>query len=85
MKANVKPQIELVADLFDDLKPRTSNMAAKELNLKNKSVSRWLGDLVAYDILQVVGKGTCEVTGKQANYYSAIVWIKKKKGLDNGK
>lgn len=77
MKTNVKTQIELVADLFDDLKPRTSKMASKELNLKNKSVSRWLGDLVAYEVLQITGKGTCEVTGKQANYYSAIVWTKK--------
>jgi Mn-dependent DtxR family transcriptional regulator len=84
MNTNRKTQIELVADLFEDLKPRTSNMAAKELNLKNKSVSRWLCDLVAYDILQVVGKGTCEITGKQANYYRVIVWIKKTKGGNNG-
>ena len=77
MKTNTKTQIELVADLFDDLKPRTSKMAAKELSLTNKSVSRWVGDLVAYDILQIVGKGTCKITGKKANYYRAIVWIKK--------
>ncbi len=72
-----KTQIELVADLFNDLKPRTYQMAAKDLNLKSKSVSRWLNDLVGYDILQIVGKGICEVTGREANYYSAIVWTKK--------
>ena len=51
-----KTQIELVADLFNNLKPRTYQMAAKDLNLKSKSVSRWLNDLVGYDILQIVGK-----------------------------
>ena len=77
MRTNTKTQIELVANLFDDLKPRTYQMAAKELNVKSKSVSRWLNNLVAYEILQIVRKGTCEVTGRQANYYSAIVWTKK--------
>lgn len=77
MKTNTKTQIELVADLFDDLKPRTYQMAAKDLNVKSKSVSRWLNDLVAYDVLQIVGKGICEVTGREANYYNAIVWTKK--------
>lgn len=77
MKTNVKTQIELVADLFDDLKQRSSNMAAKELNLSNKSISRWICDLVDYEILQIVGKRKCEITGRNVNYYSAIVWTKK--------
>lgn len=77
MKTLTIPQIEKVANLFDDFKPRTSNMVSKELNLKNKSVSRWLGDLVAHEILEIDEKNICQITGKKATYYKAIVWTKK--------
>jgi Mn-dependent DtxR family transcriptional regulator len=77
MKTNTKTKIELVDDLFDDSQTRTYQMVAEDLNLKSKSVSRWLHDLVNCEILQIVGKGICEVTGKEANYYRAIIWTKK--------
>ncbi len=67
MKTSYNTQIEQVANLLNDFKPRSYNMAAKELGLSNESVLRWLCNLVEYEVLQVIGKGTYEITGKQAN------------------
>lgn len=74
-------QIWQVLELFDDRQPRTSNMVAKELQLKNSSVSVHLGTLVhRWGGLEELGVGICPITRKKATYYAAIVWRKKKGG-----
>lgn len=71
-------QIEQIANLFDDLQPRTSNMVAKELQLKNGSVSKHLCTLVhKWRLCRVEKNDICLVTGKKAAYYNAIIWTKK--------
>ena len=74
-----KSQIWRIAELFDDLNPRTSKMVAKELQLSNKSVSVHLFTLAKkWGCIQVLGKALCPITGATAQYYQAILWIKKK-------
>jgi len=74
-------QIWQIAGLFDDRKPRTSNMVAKELQLKNSSASVHLCTLVhKWKLYEVVKKDTCPITGKKVAYYNTIIWTKKKGG-----
>lgn len=74
-------QIWQIASLFDDYQPRTSNMIAKELQLKNCSVSVHLCTLVhKWKLYEVVKIDTCPITGKKAAYYNTIIWHKKKGG-----
>lgn len=84
MKTSNNSQIWLIADLFADCQPRTSKMVAKELQLKNSSVSKHLCTLVnSWGLYTVEKIDTCPITGKKAAYYNTIIWTKK--GLNNGK
>lgn len=70
-------QIWQIADLFNDCQPRTSNMVAKELQLKNGSVSKHLCTLVhKWGLYEVEKIDTCPITGKKAAFYNSIIWIK---------
>ena len=84
MKTANTPQIWQIAGLFNDCKPRTSNMVANELQLKNSSVSVHLCTLVhKLKLYEVVKYDACPITGKKATFYNTIIWTKK--GLNNGK
>ena len=79
MKAVNNSQIWQIAALFDDCKPRTSNMVSKELKLKNSSVSKHLCTLVHNWELYAVAKiDICPITGKKAAFYNTIIWTKTK-------
>ena len=75
-------QIWKIASLFDDCIPRTSNMIAKELQLKNSSVSVHLCTLVhKWQMYKIEKVDRCPITGTKAAFYNTIKWIKKSGGI----
>lgn len=74
-------QIWQVAGIFDDCQPRTSNMVAKALELKNNSVSVHLCTIThKWGLFEVVKVDACPITGKKAAFYNTKIWNKKKRG-----
>jgi Mn-dependent DtxR family transcriptional regulator len=71
-------QIERIADLFDDRIPRTSKMVSKELAIKNGSTSKHISTLRQMGILEVIGKYTCPLSNFTTDYYTCVLWKKRK-------